>query len=157
MDDLAQEIRARFEARADEIAMCTLSEVPGFAGAGDGLMHAEIRALARRHLDAFLHTMRTGGAPSAAILAATRERAMQRAREMVPLSAQVESYLIAQRVISAAIAREAGTDVESREAALTLTAKTYDYNIAVTAAGRGLPGGGSGGPGRTRLGAAQPD
>jgi hypothetical protein len=138
MDDLAQEILARFEARADdiadEIATCTLNEVPGFAGAGDGVLHAEIRMLARRHLDAFLHTMRTGGPPSAAILAAARDRAVQRAREMVPLSAQVQSYLIAQRVISAAIAREADPDARSRDAALMLIARTYDYNIAVTAA-----------------------
>jgi hypothetical protein len=90
--------------------------------------------LARRHLDAFLQAVRTGGPPSAAVLAAARERAVQRAREMVPLAAQVHSYLIAQRVISAAIAREADTDARSRDAALMLTAKTFDYNIAVTAA-----------------------
>jgi GGDEF-like domain/PucR C-terminal helix-turn-helix domain len=138
MDDLAQEILARFEARADaiaeEIATCTVNEVPGFAAVNDGFLHAEIRMLARRHLDAFLHTVRTGGPPSAAILGDARERAVLRAREMVPLSAQVQSYLIAQRVISAAIAREADPDARSREAALTLTARTFDYNIAVTAA-----------------------
>lgn len=138
MDDLAQEILVRFEARADgiadDIATCTLDEVPGFAAVNDANLHAEIRALARRHLDAFLHTMRTGDPPPAAILADARERAVQRAREMVPLAAQVQSYLIAQRVISAAIARAADTDARSREAALMLIARTFDYNIAVTAA-----------------------
>ena len=138
MDDLAQEILARFEAWADaiaaEIATCTVNEVPGFAGVNDGLLHAEIRTLALRHLGAFLETARTGDPPSGAVLNAARERAVQRAREMVPLSALVQSYLIAQREISAAIAREACPDARSREAALMLTAKTYDYNIAVTAA-----------------------
>lgn len=138
MDDLAQEILARFEGRADEIAeeiaTCTVNEVPGFAAVNDGRLHSEIRVLARRHLDAFLQTVRTGGPPSAAMLAEARERAAQRAREMVPLAAQVQSYLIAQRVISAAIAREADTDARSRDAALMLIAKTFDYNIAVTAA-----------------------
>jgi GGDEF-like domain len=138
MDDLALAILARFEAKADdiadEIATCTVNEVPGFAAVSDGRLHAEIRTLARRHLDAFLHTMRMGGLPSSAILEAARERARRRAREMVPLAAQVRSYLIAQRVISAAIAREADTDARSRDAALTLIAKTFDYNIAVTAA-----------------------
>ena len=59
---------------------------------------------------------------------------MLRARELVPLAALVHSYLIAQRVISAALAREADTGAQSRDAALALIAKTFDYNIAVTAA-----------------------
>ena len=138
MDDLEQQILARFEARADhiaeEIATCTVNEVPGFAGVNDDSLLKEIRTLARRHLDAFLDATRAGAPPSEAILADTRDRAVQRAREMVPLAAQVQSYLIAQRVISAAIAREAGPDVRSRDAALMLIAKTYDYNISVTAA-----------------------
>jgi hypothetical protein len=44
------------------------------------------------------------GPPSPAMLAAARERAAVRAREMVPPAALLQSYLIAQRVISAAIA-----------------------------------------------------
>lgn len=138
MDDLAEQILARFEARADpiaeEIAACSVVEVAGFRGVDDALLRDEIRLLARRHLDAFLESVRSGTPPSDAMLAATRERAVQRAREMVPLAAMVHSYLIAQRVITAAIAREADTDARSRDAALALTAKTFDYNIATTAA-----------------------
>jgi sugar diacid utilization regulator len=138
VDDLAEQILARFEARADEIAeeiaACNTAEVDGFRGVKGTLLHDEIRGLARRHLDAFLESARSGAPPSDAMLAATRERAVQRAREMVPLAALVHSYMIAQRVISAAIAREAETNARSRDAALALTAKTFDYNIAVTAA-----------------------
>jgi hypothetical protein len=138
VDDLAEQILARFEARADqiaeEIATCSVAEVDGFRGVDDAMLHDEIRALARRHLDAFLESVRSGVPPSDAMLAATRERARQRAREMVPLAALVHSYMIAQRVISSAIAREAETDARSRDAALALTAKTFDYNIASTAA-----------------------
>jgi sugar diacid utilization regulator len=52
---------------------------------------------------------------------------------MLPLPALVHSYLIAQRVISAALACEADTSLSSRDAAIALTAKTFDYNIAITA------------------------
>jgi hypothetical protein len=51
-----------------------------------------------------------------------------------PLSALLHSYLIAQHVISAAIAAEAGPDARSRGAALELMGRTFDYNIAVAAA-----------------------
>jgi hypothetical protein len=138
VDDIELEILARFEERADEIAdeiaTCTVAEVDGFGPINDARLHAEIRELARRHLDAYLHTARTGRPPPAHMLQAARERAEQRAREMVPLAAQVQSYLIAQRVIGAAIARCAGPDLRSREAALALTGRTFEYNVAATAA-----------------------
>ncbi len=138
MDVLAEQILARFEARADEIAAeiaaASVGEIDGFGVLNDAMLLAEIRALARRHIDAFVQLARTGGPPAAAVLAAARERAVQRAREMASLAALVHSYLIAQRVISAAIAREADPDAQSREAALALIARTFDYNIAVTAA-----------------------
>ena len=57
MDDLAEQILARFEARADpiaeEISTCSVAEIDGFREVDDALLHDEIRALARRHLDAF--------------------------------------------------------------------------------------------------------
>jgi GGDEF-like domain/PucR C-terminal helix-turn-helix domain len=138
LDDQASELLARFEGRADEvageIAAANVEEVEGFRGMSDGMVYEEIRALARAHLDAFLESMRTGRPPSDAVLAAARGRAVQRARELVPLAAVVHAYLIAQRVISAAIARVADPDARSREAALALTAMTFDYSIAVTAA-----------------------
>src|SRR5262249_48818295 len=100
----------------------------------DATLRAEIRALARQHLDAFLVAARTGNPPSEQMLAAARSRAVTRAREMVPLAALLQSYLIAQRVISAAITRSAGSGAQSRGAALELMARTFDYNIAVTTA-----------------------
>jgi hypothetical protein len=55
VDSCEQEILRRFEARADEvadeIAACTLVEVPGFGPVNDKLLFAEIRALTRQHLD----------------------------------------------------------------------------------------------------------
>jgi hypothetical protein len=138
VDARALRLLAGFEARADEIAgeiaAATVAEVGGFGSGRNAALHDEIRTLARHHLAAFLHAVRTGGPPSPEVLAAARERAVSRAREMVPLAALLHSYLIAQRVISAAIAAEAGADAKSRGSALQLTAKTFDYNIAVTTA-----------------------
>jgi sugar diacid utilization regulator len=138
VDRWAGEILARFESRADEIAdeiaAATVDEVPGFAHVSDGRLHAEIRDLARSHLDAFLASARLGIPPDPTIVTAARERAAHRAREMVPLTALLHSYLIAQRSITAALACAAGPDARSRGAALELIALTFNYNIAVTSA-----------------------
>src|SRR6185312_1650892 len=138
LDGLARQILSRFQLRLDEIAgdiaTATVAEVEGFEPISDARLHSEVRLLARMHLDAFLQTLRDGGPPPGRMLAAARERAAARAREMVPLAALVHSYFIAQREISAAIAREAGPDARSLEAALALTAMSFDYNIAATAA-----------------------
>jgi hypothetical protein len=108
-----REILARFEARleeiADEIADATVAEVAAFDPMRDATLRAEVRALSRRQLDAFLAATRRGGVPSTEIVAVVRERAALRARQLVPLAALLHSYLIAQRVISAAIGREAGS------------------------------------------------
>jgi len=134
---ITEQILSRFEARADEIveeiAACTVAEVDGFRGVDGSWLEAEMRIIATCHLQTFLGAARTGAPPSKA-LSEARERTVQRAREMLPLAALVHSSLIAQRVISASIAREAESNVASRDAALALTAITFDYNIAVTAA-----------------------
>jgi sugar diacid utilization regulator len=138
VDRWASEILARFECRADEIAeeiaTATVTEVPGFAHVSDGRLHAEIRDLARSHLDAFLASARLGIPPDPAMVTAARQRAAHRAREMVPLAALLHSYLIAQRSITAALACAAGADGRSRGAALELIALTFNYNMAVTSA-----------------------
>src|SRR5689334_6987844 len=100
----------------------------------DERLRAEVRALARDQLDTFLQATRAGTRPDATMLAAVRDRATTRARQLVPLAAMLHSFMIAQRVISAAITREAGHGARARGAALALTALTFDYNIAVTTA-----------------------
>jgi PucR C-terminal helix-turn-helix domain/GGDEF-like domain len=138
VDKIAQGILSRFEARidaiADEIADATVTEVAAFGPMTDARLRAEVRALARGQLDAFLLATRAGTRPDASMLAAVRDRAAARARQLVPLAAMLHSFMIAQRVISAAIAREAGSSARARGAALALTALTFDYNIAATTA-----------------------
>jgi hypothetical protein len=138
VDKIAQDILSRFEARidaiADEIADATVAEVTAFGPMTDERLRAEVRALARQQLDVFLRATRAGARPDASMLAVVRDRAATRARQLVPLAAMLHSFMIAQRVISAAIAREAGPSASARGAALTLTALTFDYNIAATTA-----------------------
>ena len=138
MDKIAQDILVRFEARvdaiADEIADATITEVAAFGPMTDERLRAEVRALARGQLDGFLAATRAGTRPGPAMLQAVRDRAATRARQLVPLAAMLHSFMIAQRVISATIAREAGNGAHARGAALALTALTFDYNIAVTTA-----------------------
>jgi hypothetical protein len=138
VDKITQDILVRFESRieaiADEIADATVTEVTAFGPMTDDRLRAEVRALARGQLDGFLRATRAGARPDAGTLAAVRDRAATRARQLVPLAAMLHSFMIAQRVISAAIAREAGPSARTRGAALALTALTFDFNIAVTTA-----------------------
>ncbi len=138
MDPGERKILDRLEDRAGqiaaEIADAMLAEVQLFGAGGDQAVRAEVRALTRWHLDGFVVAARAGSGPPPELLAAVRDRAALRARQMVPLAAQLHSLLVAQRVILAAITAEAGGDASSRGAALALTAKTFDYSITVITA-----------------------
>jgi hypothetical protein len=138
VDKIAQDILVRFEARvdaiADAIADATITEVAAYGPMTDERLRTEVRALARGQLDGFLAATRAGTRPGPAMLQAVRDRAVTRARQLVPLAAMLHSFMIAQREISAAIAREAGSGARTRGAALALTALTFDYNITVTTA-----------------------
>jgi hypothetical protein len=138
VDILAREILSRFETHldqiADEIASATVTEIRSLGPVQDPALYIEVRTLARVHLDEFLRVSREGGEPSDAMYAAVRERAVQRARQLVPLSALIHSFLIAQRVIADAITREAGDDARSLTTALELTRQTYDYNVGLITA-----------------------
>ena len=138
MDKIARDILLRFETGldgiADKIADATVTEVAAYGPMTDDRLRAEVRALARHQLDAFLTATRAGTRPDATMLEIVRDRAATRARQLVPLAAMLHSFMIAQREISAAIAREAGSGARARGAALALTALTFDYNIAATTA-----------------------
>ena len=138
MDRRAERLLDRFAAAAediaDEIAEASMREVAAFEATDDGGLRDEIRALAAQHVRAFTLAARTGMPPPAEVLAAARERAVMRARQMVPLSAMLHSHMIAQRIISAALTSSADHDAASRGCALELIARTFDYNIAVTSA-----------------------
>ena len=138
MDWRAEALLERFAAAADdiadEIAEASMREVPAFKEMEDPRLREEIRGLAAQHVHAFRLAAGTGMPPPAEALAAARERAVMRARQMVPLSAMLHSHMIAQRIISAALTSSADHDAASRGIALELIARTFDYNIAITSA-----------------------
>jgi len=129
--EILDRLAARSGQIAAEIADVLLAEVAVFGVVRDAPVRAEVRALSRRHLGGFVVATRAGTGPPAELLAGVRDRATLRARQMVPLAAQLHSLLVAQREILAAISREAGDDARSRGAALALTAKTFDYSSTV--------------------------
>jgi len=129
MDRWIEQILAAFEARIDDLAR----EI-AVSAVDDANLPGEEAAVWHRHLEAFARAVRTGGPPDPVVLTAARERAARHAREMVPLSTILHTYLIAQRVILAAVGSAAGERAQSRGAALVLTASTFNYNIAVTSA-----------------------
>jgi hypothetical protein len=119
----------RLEARAGqiagEIADAMLAEAQLFGTERDTAVRAEILALTRQHLDGFVAAARAGTGPPAELLTAVRGRAALRARQMMPLAAQLHSLLIAQRVILAAISGEAGGDAGSRGATSAARSPAY--------------------------------
>jgi hypothetical protein len=138
VDARTRQILDRFETRADEIAdeigAAVVAQVESFGPIRDEALRGEIRGLAFQHVHAFLRAARSGTEPSAEELAFVRDRAARRAREMVPLAALLQAYLIAQRVFGKEIANATGTGADSRGAALALTAAAADYNIVTTSA-----------------------
>ena len=63
-----------------------------------------------------------------------RERGAQRARELMPLDALLETYLIGQRTVWEAIVAAAGDTPEGMRAAQDLTAFTFRYTHAINVA-----------------------
>lgn len=132
--EILNRLKARAGLIAAEIADAMLAEVQLFGAVRDTAVDAEVMMLTRQHLEGFLGATRAGAGSPPELLAAVRDRAVLRARQMIPLAAQLDSLLIAQRAILAAITCEAGGDAGSRGAALALTAKTFDYSITVITA-----------------------
>src|SRR5258708_3829353 len=132
--EIIDRFAARIERMADEIADANLAEVAAYGPLRDERFRDEVRAFSRQHLAAFVDALRAGTGPSPETLAATRERASWRARQLAPLAAQLHSYLIGQREITGQIGQAAGAGAASRGAALRLTARIFDYNIALMGA-----------------------
>jgi hypothetical protein len=123
------------EADADEIAArmadAVFREVPAHRAVRDARFAAEVIEHSRLHVRAFVEAVRSGRPPSGAELEFVRERGAQRARELLPLAAVLQSYLLGQRLMWEAIVERADGD---EGAALGLTAATFEYAAAVNAA-----------------------
>jgi sugar diacid utilization regulator len=125
LDRLEQGIDATLDRMAESIA-ATVAYEP----IRDAALPGELRRLARQHVLAFARSARGNRAVEPGELEFVRERATQRAREMVPLAATVHGHLVAQRTTIEALAGAAGSDSRFQAAALRLVARLSDYTAA---------------------------
>jgi len=123
---------------ARRMALAARAEVADYAAVRDPVFAAEVLDHADEHVRAFVRAGRRGRAPAGDELDFVRERGAQRARELMPLDALLEVYLVGQLVVWEAIVEAAGDSRAGMRTAQELTALTFEYthaiNVAVAAA-----------------------
>jgi PucR-like helix-turn-helix protein/diguanylate cyclase with GGDEF domain len=128
----------RMEREAAEIAkraaLACRSEVAEFGAVRDPAFAEEVVAHATEHVRMFVATARRGSPPAGAELDFVRERGARRARELMPLDAMLEVYHVGQRVMWEAVVAAAGDTPDGLRAAQELTAFTFRYTHAISAA-----------------------
>lgn len=127
LDHLARTV----DEMAAETTAAILAEVHGFMPVHDDELGRELDSLARQGIGLLVTVLRRSEAASAEELDFVRRRAARRARQLVPLSAQLHAYLIANRVVGRAIAREATGQAACRDA-LDLTARMFEHTLLTT-------------------------
>jgi sugar diacid utilization regulator len=139
---IANAVLARLEDDADAIArrmaFAARGEVEEYGAVRDPAFAEEVLAHALEHVLAFVRAGRAGRPPEGAELDFVRERGAQRARELMPLDALLETHLIGQRTVWEAVVEAAGDSPAGMRTAQQLTALTFRYthaiNVAVTGA-----------------------
>jgi len=135
---LARAVLDQLEANAGAIArrmaLAARNEVDEYAAVADAAFADEVLAHAAEHVRAFVRAGRLGRPPRGEELDFVRSRGAQRAREMMPLDALLEAYLIGQRTVWEAIVEAAGESTEGMRAAQELTALTFGYTHAINVA-----------------------
>ena len=128
------QLEANAEAIARRMALAAREEVEEYAGVVDPAFAAEVLAHASEHVATFVRTSRAGRPPEGEELDFVRSRGAQRARELMPLDALLESYLIGQRTVWEAIVEAAGDSPDGMRAGQELTALTFGYTHAINVA-----------------------
>jgi hypothetical protein len=135
---LALAVLDQLEEKADAIArrmaLAARKEVEEYAAVADPGFAAEVLAHASEHVRAFVRSARAGRPPEGEELDFVRSRGAQRARELMPLDALLETYLIGQRTVWEAIVEAAGDSPDGMRAAQELTALTFGYTHAINVA-----------------------
>jgi hypothetical protein len=116
------------------MAAATRAEVADYAAVRDESFAAEVLAHSEEHVHAFVRTARRGRPPAGRELDFVAERGAQRARELLPLDALLEGYLIGQRTVWESIVAAAGDTPEGMRVAQELTAVTFVYTHAINVA-----------------------
>ena len=122
------------EAIARRMALAAKAEVDEYRAVRDPGFAAEVLAHALEHVRAFVHSGRRGRPPAGEELDFVRARGAQRARELMPLDALLETYLIGQRTVWEAVVETAGPTAAGVRTAQELTAFTFRYTHAINVA-----------------------
>jgi sugar diacid utilization regulator len=135
---LARAVLDRMERDTEELArrmaLATRAEVDDYGAVPDPAFAREVLAHATEHVGAFVRSARAGRPPRGDELDFVRERGARRARELMPLDALLEAYLVGQRTTWEAIVEAAGDTPEGMRAAQDLTAFTFRYTHAINVA-----------------------
>lgn len=126
---------ARAAAIARRAALAARDEVEEYAAVRDPGFLGEVLAHAIEHVHVFVRSARADRPPEGAELDFVRERGTCRARELMPLDALLEAYLIGQRTMWEAVVEAAGQGEDGLRAAQELTAFTFRYTHSTTACG----------------------
>jgi hypothetical protein len=132
------EVLDRLERDAQGVALrmarAAQAEVDEYGAVRDPAFAAEVLAHAVEHVRAFVRAGRLDRPPAGDELEFVRVRGAQRARELMPLDALLEVYLIGQRTVWEAIVEAAGTSAAGLRTAQELTALTFRYTHAINVA-----------------------
>jgi hypothetical protein len=122
------------QAVARRMAIAGREEVEEYRAVRDPAFAQEVLGHAVEHVLAFVAAARNGRPPEGGELDFVRVRGARRARELMPLDALLEVYLIGQRTVWEAIVEAAGGSVEGMRVAQELTAFTFRYTHAINIA-----------------------
>ena len=127
-------LAAHVEDLAAETSTTIMSEVAAFGPIRDERLGGELMTLARTGIALLVEVLRRRSMPTPAELVFVSERAGRRARQLVPLSAQLHAYLIANRVVGRAIRSQSGPTVAGYREALELAALAQETTLVTAMA-----------------------
>ena len=133
-NDVFDKLEEDAEGVARRMVMAIREEVEEYRTVRDPKIAAEVLAHAVEHVQLIARCGRAGRTPTEAELEFVRARGAQRARQLMPLEALQETYLIGQRTTWEAIVEAAGDSPEGLRAAQQLTAWTFRYTHAINVA-----------------------
>jgi PucR C-terminal helix-turn-helix domain/GGDEF-like domain len=132
--DVIDSLERDAEGLARRILTGVRDEVEEYRAIRDPVLGQQVLAHALRHVHAFVRCARLGRPPQGAELDFVRERGAWRARELMPLDALLETYLIGQRTFWESIVAAAGDSLEGLLVARELTGFTFRYTHAINVA-----------------------
>ncbi len=133
-NEIFDEVDRDAEPIARRMVMAIREEVDEYRTVRDPAIAAEVLAHAVEHVHLIARCGRQNRVPAGAELDFVRARGAQRARQLMPLDALQESYLIGQRITWEAIVAAAGDTPEGLRIAQEVTAWTFRYTHVINVA-----------------------